>query len=144
MIIENLNFQFWDLPMNDSNIEDYKKILQKADGIIFVCSYNKKESLKRILIWNKLLSSHVDMSKKNAALFVNKNDLEYDVEIPEDDIKRISNEINTDNYSMSAKTGKGVKKAFGGFVFRTISKAYSDISSSLNGQKANPNNCYIF
>ena len=56
--------QFWDLPMNDNNIEDYKKILQKADGIIFVCSYNKKESLKRILIWNKLLSSHIDMSKK--------------------------------------------------------------------------------
>ena len=135
--------QFWDLPMNDDNIEDYKKILQKADGIIFVCSYNKKESLKRILIWNKLLSSHVDMSKKNTTIFVNKNDLEYDVEIPEDDIKRISNEMNTDNYSMSAKTGKGVKKAFGGFVFRTICKAYSDLSPSSNGQKANPNNCYI-
>ncbi len=44
-------------------IEEYKNIFQKVDSIIFVCSYNKKVSLKRILILNKLLSSHIDMSK---------------------------------------------------------------------------------
>ena len=36
--------------MNENNIEDYKKIFRKADSIIFVCLYNKKESLKKLMI----------------------------------------------------------------------------------------------
>ena len=109
---------------------------------MFVCSYNNKESLKKILFWHRLLSSHININNKQISVFVNKSDLEEEIEIPEDDIRRISNELNTDYYIMSAKNGKGVKKAFGEFIVRVISKVYNISKSNqiMNGdEKANCN-----
>ena len=123
---DNLEFklQFWDIVLTEENIVSNKKIINKSDGIIFVCTYDNKDSLKRIIYWHKLLNPYI--GKKHIALFVNKNDLEDEIVVSDDDIKRMSNELNMDCYSMSAKTGKGVKKAFGDFALRAISKVYSN------------------
>lgn len=139
---QEFKIQFWDTQFTEDNIEKNKKIIQKSDGIMFVCSYNNKESLKKILFWHRLLSSHININNKQISVFVNKSDLEEEIEIPEDDIRRISNELNTDYYIMSAKTGKGVKKAFGEFIVRVISKVYNISKSNqiMNGdEKANCN-----
>ena len=139
---QEFKIQFWDTQFTEDNIEKNKKIIQKSDGIMFVCSYNNKESLKKILFWHRLLSSHININNKQISVFVNKSDLEEEIEIPEDDIRRISNELNTDYYIMSAKNGKGVKKAFGEFIVRVISKVYNISKSNqiMNGdEKANCN-----
>ena len=123
---DNLEFklQFWDIVLTEDNIESNKKIIDKSDGIIFVCTYDNKDSLKRIMYWHKLLSPYIN--NKQTSLFVNKNDLEDEIVVSDDDIKRIAYELNMDHYSMSAKTGKGVKKAFSDFSLRAIAKIYSN------------------
>ena len=122
---QNFKLQFWDILINEESIESNKKIIQKSDGIIFVCSYDNKESLNRIKYWYKLLNPYTDMNKKEIVLFVNKNDLEDEIVISDDDIKKMGIELKMDHYSVSAKTGKGVKKAFGEFIQRVISKVYN-------------------
>ena len=59
----------------------------------------------------------------------------------------MSNELNIDYYSMSAKTGKGVKKAFGEFAQRVITKVYNNnqnkyMDTMSTGGK-NKENCFI-
>ncbi len=144
---QEFRLQFWDFVFTEENMESNKRILDKSDGIIFVCSFDNKESLNRIMYWYKLLGQYTDLNRREIVLFVNKNDLEDEVVISEDDIKQMSNELKTDYYVMSAKTGKGVKKAFGEFTQRVISKVYSYKSKyndllSNEGKNNNPN-CII-
>ena len=144
---QEFKLQFWDFELTEENIESNKKIIQKSDGIIFVCSFTNKDSLKKVMHWHKLLNPIIDLTKKNIVLFVNKNDLEDEIVISEDDVKRICNELNTDYYSMSAKNGKGVKKAFGEFSQRVIYRVYSNNNSKynemLNNEGKNKENCNI-
>ena len=123
---QEIKLQFWDILISEQNIELSKKIIEKSDGVIFVCTYDNKDSLNRINYWHKLLNSYIDLNKKQLALFVNKNDLEDEIVVSDDDVKRKSNELNIDHYSMSAKTGKGVKKAFSEFTQRAILKVYNN------------------
>jgi GTPase involved in cell partitioning and DNA repair len=106
-------------------MESNKRIIEKSDGIIFVCSFDNKESLNRIKYWHNLLNPYTDLTKKQIVIFVNKNDLEDEIEISDDDIKKISRELKSDYFMMSARTGKGVKKAFGTFAQRVITKTYN-------------------
>ena len=144
---QEFKLQFWDFELTEENIESNKKIIQKSDGIIFVCSFTNKDSLKKVIDWYKLLNPIIDLTKKNIVLFVNKNDLEDEIVVSEDDVKRICNELNTDYYSMSAKNGKGVKKAFGEFSQRVIYRVYSNNNSKynemLNNEGKNKENCNI-
>ena len=49
----------------------------------------------------------------------------------------MSNELKTDYYSMSAKTGKGVKKGFGQFAQRVIYKVYNNNQNKYNDMMSN-------
>ena len=91
------------------------------------------------MYWHKLLEPYIDLNNKEIVIFVNKNDLEDEIVIPDDDIKRMSNELKTDYYSMSAKTGKGVKKAFGQFAQRVIYKVYNINQNKNNDMISNSN-----
>ena len=142
-----IKLQFWDILFTEENIQSNKKIIDKSDGIIFVCTYDNKESLKRVIHWHKLLNSSTDLNKKGIVLFVNKNDLGDEIVVSDDDIRRLSNELNIDYYSMSAKTGKGVKKAFGEFSQRVITKVYNNnqnrYSETMSVGGKNKENCNI-
>ena len=116
--------QFWDVLITEDNIDSNRKVIEKSDGIIFVCSYDNKESLKRIMYWYKLLTPFTDLTSKVITLFVNKNDLDEEIVISENEIKKMSNELNTCYFSMNAKDGKGVKKAFWDIVLRAIANVY--------------------
>ncbi len=144
---QEFKLQFWDFEFTEDTIESNKKIIEKSDGIIFVCSYTDKESLKRVTYWHKLLNPIIDLNKKQIVIFVNKNDLEDDIVVSDDDVKRICNEFNTDHYSMSARTGKGVKKAFGEFAQRVIYKVYTKYNNKYNeissNEGKNKENCCI-
>ena len=144
---QNFKLQFWDILINEESIESNKKIIKKSDGIIFVCSYDNKESLNRIKYWYKLLNPYTDMNKKEIVLFVNKNDLEDEIVISDDDIKKMGIELKMDHYSVSAKTGKGVKKAFGEFIQRVISKVYNinqnHYSDMISNEGKNKDCCII-
>ena len=48
-----IKLQFWDILFTEENIQSNKKIIDKSDGIIFVCTYDNKESLKRVIHWHK-------------------------------------------------------------------------------------------
>ena len=129
-------------------MESNKKIIEKSDGIIFVSSFDNKESLNRIMYWYKLLGQYTELNRREIVLFVNKNDLEDEVVISEDDIKQMSNELKTDYYVMSARTGKGVKKAFSTFAQRVIAKTYNIKNKyddlMTNEGKNNNQNCIIW
>lgn len=145
---QEFRLQFWDFVFTEENMESNKRIIDKSDGIIFVCSFDNKESLNRIKYWYKLLGQYTDLNRREIVIFVNKNDLEDEIVISEDDIKQMSNELKTDYYEMSAKTGKGVKKAFGEFAQRVISKVYNYKSKyndllSNEGKNNNNQNCII-
>ena len=147
---QEFKLQFWDILINEETLLLNKKIIQKSDGIIFVCAYDNKESLKRIMYWYRLLNPYTDLNNKEIVIFVNKNDLEDEIVIPDDDIKRMSNELKTDYYSMSAKTGKGVKKAFTQFTQRVICKIYNlnqnkynDVMSTMSNEGKNKDCCII-
>ena len=145
---QEFKLQYWDFIFNEDTIESNKKIIEKSDGIIFVCSFDNKESLNRIMYWYKLLNKYTDLNKKEIVIFVNKNDLEDEIVISDDDIKKMSNELKTDYYAMSARTGKGVKKAFGTFAQRVIAKTYNIKKNyddlMTNEGKNNNQNCIIW
>ena len=140
-------FQYWDFLFTEDTMESNKRIIEKSDGIIFVCSFDNKESLNRIKYWHNLLNPYTDLTKKQIVIFVNKNDLEDEIEISDDDIKKISRELKSDYFMMSARTGKGVKKAFGTFAQRVITKTYNIQSKyddlTTNEGKNNNQNCLI-
>ena len=62
---QEFKLQFWDFELTEENIESNKKIIQKSDGIIFVCSFTNKDSLKKVMHWHKLLNPIIDLTKKN-------------------------------------------------------------------------------
>ena len=124
--------QFWDINFTKENIDSYEKIIKKSDGIIFVCALNNKDSLNNILNWYKLLQKYEDdIHKKQKILFVNKNDLEEDIQISDQDINQLCKTLQMPNFKMSAKNGNGVKKGFAEFIHRAITKIYNyDITKS--------------
>ena len=118
--------QFWDINLTKENIDFYQKIIQKSDGIIFVIALNNKDSLNNILNWYKLLEKYDDnINKKQKILFVNKNDLEEDIQISDQDINQLCKDLQIANFKMSAKTGNGVKKGFAEFIHRSVTKIYN-------------------
>ena len=133
--------QFWDVQFTLDNIESYYlKLLKKSDGIIFVCSFDSKESLNNILNWYKALEKYDDLNKKQKILFVNKNDLEDGIQISDQDINQLCKELKIPNYKMSAKTGNGVKKGFAEFIHRAITKIYNyDINKATEIKQGNKN-----
>ena len=118
--------QFWDINLTKENIDFYQKIIKKSDGIIFVIALNNKDSLNNILNWYKLLEKYDDnINKKQKILFVNKNDLEEDIQISDQDINQLCKTLQMPNFKMSAKNGNGVKKGFAEFIHRSVTKIYN-------------------
>ena len=117
--------QFWDIQINEENIDSNIKLIKKSDGIIFVCALNSKESLDNIINWYKLLEKYDDLNKKQKILFVNKTDLEEGIQISDQDINKLCTELKIPNFKMSAKTGNGVKRGFAEFIHRAVIKIYN-------------------
>ncbi len=138
-LTNNLEFklQFWDLFLTEDNLDSHQKIIKKSDGIIFVCSLDKKESIDYILKMYDLLKNYDDFNKKQKILFVNKNDLEDGIQISEEDIKKLSNELKVPFYKMSARTGNLVKKGFAEFIHRAITQIYNYEKMRTEGMNSN-------
>ena len=117
--------QFWDIQINEENIDSNIKLIKKSDGIIFVCALNSKESLDNIINWYKLLEKYDDLNKKQKILFVNKTDLEEGIQISDQDINKLCTELKIPNFKMNAKTGNGVKRGFAEFIHRAVIKIYN-------------------
>ena len=103
-----------------------------CDGIIFVSSYDDKESLDNINIWYQFLIEYVDLSTMEMIWLINKKDLGEAKVLTEEQIEKKSKDLLLDYYEVSAKTGDNIEDSIQNIVQKLIKrcdKSNSDLES---------------
>ena len=151
-----IRVKFFDILLTDETIDIHKNMMEQSDGVIFVCSFDNKQSLEKLKQWYIKVSPFTALNSKEMMILVNKNDIEGKREISEKEIKLKCKDLRIDYYLVSAKTGKNVKKAFEEFIERAAKNAYSlnhledeeddddDYYDDIKEKEGNSNGCYIF
>lgn len=127
---KNISFQpyyykikFWDitkfLGKNDNSEID---MFYNCDGIIFVSSYDSKESLDNVNIWYQLLIEFVDLSTKEMIWLINKKDLGEERVLTKEQIEKKSKDLLLDFYEVSAKTGENIENCIMNIVKKLIKR----------------------
>ena len=115
--------KFWDitkfLGKNDNSEID---MFYNCDGIIFVSSYDSKESLDNVNIWYQLLIEFVDLSTKEMIWLINKKDLGEERVLTKEQIEKKSKDLLLDFYEVSAKTGENIENCILNIVKKLIKR----------------------
>lgn len=120
-----IQLKFFDILLTDENINIFNQMMENSDGVIFVCSFDNKQSLEKLKQWYIKVSPYTALNSKEMILLVNKNDMEGKREISEKEIKMKCKDLRIDYYLVSAKTGKNVKKAFEEFIAKAVKNTYN-------------------
>ena len=136
--LDNKEFKLklWDTQFTDTYFKMNKQIYDRADGIIFVCSIDNKDSLNHIKTWFETLSEKIDMNLKESLILVNKIDLN-NKNITEEELNKHSEELNIKLFETSALEGKGIIKAFEYLILNMIKKIYKHESKELVKKEKN-------
>ena len=94
----------------------------KCDRIIFVSSYDSKESLDNVNIWYQLLIEFVDLSTKEMIWLINKKDLGEERVLTKEQIEKKSKDLLLDFYEVSAKTGENIENCIINIVKKLIKR----------------------
>ena len=124
--------KLWDTAGQEKFNSITKNLLLRVQGIILIFDLTNKESFKNLSSWIKIIKDHC--GNKMVLLIVgNKNDLEEEKDINEEDINAFIKQEKIHYIKTSCKTGENIKKAVDKICKNYISssKAKCDISFSL-------------
>ena len=122
---KEFSLKLWDTHFQESDFESNKQIYERADCLVFVCSYDIKDSLLNLSKWYQQYNDNVDISNKQMMIFVNKNDLDDDErEFNSDDVKEKSKEMGIKMVEVSSLEGDGIEEAFNGIIKTLVEKMY--------------------
>ena len=115
--------KFWDITkfIGKNDISEID-MFYNCDGIIFVSSYDNKESLENVNIWYQLLIEYVDLSTKEMIWLINKKDLGEERVLTEEQIEKKSKDLLLDYYEVSAKTGENIENSIKKIVKKLIKR----------------------
>jgi small GTP-binding protein len=125
--------KFWDAPnfMDNCNNSEIN-MFHNCDGIIYVCSYDNKDSLTHINTWYQFLTQYIDLSTKEMILIINKKDLKEGKVITEEQIDKKSKDLQLEYYEISAKTGENVNKSIKSIIKKLIERCNERSRGSIN------------
>lgn len=125
--------KFWDAPnfMDNCNNSEIN-MFHNCDGIIYVCSYDSKDSLTHINTWYQFLTQYIDLSTKEMILIINKKDLKEGKVITEEQINKKSKDLQLDYYEISAKTGENVNNSIKSIIKKLVERCNERSRGSIN------------
>ena len=125
--------KFWDAPNFIDNCNDSEiNMFHNCDGIIYVCSYDNKDSLTHINTWYQFLTQYIDLSTKEMILLINKKDLKEGKVITEEQIDKKSKDLQLEYYEISAKTGECVFKGIQSIIKKLVERCNERSRGSHN------------
>ena len=110
----NFRIQFWDLPGHDRNPIMTSVFCKDANGVIFCCDANNKQSRQNIINWKNSLNNMLDEQEIPKILLENKCDLLGEDKYNEgfEELKKFANDNDINEcYRTSALNGYNVEKA---------------------------------
>ena len=125
--------KFWDAPnfMDNCNNSEIN-MFHNCDGIIYVCSYDNKDSLTHINTWYQFLTQYIDLSTKEMILIINKKDLKEGKVITEEQIDKKSKDLQLEYYEISAKTGENVNNSIKSIIKKLVERCNERSRGSIN------------
>ena len=111
-----IRLQIWDTAGEERFKSITKTFYRNSAGCILVFDLTSPQSFEDVEFWRKEFLDEIDSNEREQFPFVllgNKNDLKDSIEVKDEDIQKYCNEHNNMPYfSVSAKTGENVEKAF--------------------------------
>ena len=144
---DKYRIKFWDTPCFIDNCDNFKKdMFENSDAIIFVCSYDIKESLVHINTWYQYVMDFINIIEKEMILLINKKDLENDKSLNEEQIIKKSKDLQLDYYEVSAKTGDNINNAIIKISQKIINRIKENVSDDEDSDKKNKeqDGCLLF
>lgn len=86
--------------------------LRGVDGILFVFDLTNIESLTNLKSWFKLIEKNCESAFIKAIILANKSDLEDQIQVSPNDIKKVANKHNMKYIETSALLNNNIKEAF--------------------------------
>ncbi|MFW9782247.1 MAG: GTP-binding protein [Candidatus Heimdallarchaeota archaeon] len=107
-----IDFAIWDVGGQVTQMIPYRKrFYEGANSAFIVIDRTNEDSINSILKWYNEISKYIG-KKINVILIGNKSDLEDQVVISEEQIKKVANQLNFHYILTSAKTGENVNDSF--------------------------------
>lgn len=129
--IDNITYrlQFWDLAGQDKSPSATRLFCQNANGIIFCCEVNRKQTRENIKKWKESIDNNINTNEIPTIIMENKCDLlgknENDYNEHMDSLKTMCKEIKIRNcFRTSALNGYGVEKAMD-YLLRQIINGFN-------------------
>lgn len=135
---KNYLITVWDTTGQERFAQLAKQYLRKAHGVLFVFSYDIKESIGSIKKWLDILKGANNKNTICLALLGNKADLdESEKVVKKEEGEKLAQELNMPFYDVSAKTGQNVQQSFNDLIDAIIT-ANKGIEEK-NGSKIDDN-----
>lgn len=132
---KDLRFQIWDLAGQPAFDQVRKLYYKGSAGAFLIFDLTSPDSLENLNKWLKEFTKNIQLKKSSVIILGNKKDLENEVKVSSDTVKRyIDNHLvnkfsNVDSqikyYKTSAKTGENVNLAFSLLGEKIIELYYS-------------------
>ncbi len=111
-----ISLQIWDTNGTERYKSMTKSFFRNSDACILVFDLTSAKTFEDVEFWRKIFLEEIDPNEREQFPFVllgNKNDLKDDKEVKDEEIQKYCNQHNSMHYfSVSAKTGENVEKAF--------------------------------
>ncbi len=115
-----VNFAIWDIGGQITQMSPYRKrFYEGANAAFIVIDRTKQESLNSVQKWKSEIFRFIGKNV-NTIIIGNKSDLEDEIIISEEQIKKLANENNFHYILTSAKTGENVNDSFFYIAFRFL------------------------
>ncbi|MFX0106521.1 MAG: Rab family GTPase, partial [Candidatus Hodarchaeota archaeon] len=115
-----INFAIWDIGGQITQMSPYRKrFYEGANAAFIVIDRTKQDSLDSIQKWYNEITRFIG-KKINVIIVGNKSDLEDEIVISEEEIKKVANLNNFHYILTSAKTGENVNDSFLYIAYRFL------------------------
>ena len=129
---KKIRVQIWDTAGQEKFNSITKNLILRVQGIILLFDLTNKESFDNLSSWIKIIREHCG-NKMQILIVGNKNDLEEQKQVDEEEIKKFAKRVRIKFKKVSCKNGENIKEAVDLICENIISSsaAKNDVSFSL-------------
>ena len=124
-----IRLDLWDTAGEERFKNITKNYFKGANGIIFVYSLAKLETLTRLKNWIEDVEENLSLNDLEMVVAGNKSDLEEERDISKEIVENFLQKYNLKNFEVSAKKGEGINEIFDFLVKKLLSKIKKDTQS---------------